>query len=543
MILNFFAPLPSTLLKFLLIVSSGLWLYAEIHCRLPLLRGILFKKEPEIIFDTPFRVQSDHLPVLLLIKDAHWFPVTLKKVAIQVFASSRQLLRTYLFSEETPIQQKWYSREYHLDLAPFKGQTVTLNCQAEIQQGRRTRVIINDNYPQVSHAPFRVYLDPEHLPTADGLVWGEIHAHMRWTEDQVEFGVPPEHYPSLGRAMGLAFTAILEHSYDLDDRLDSWTKSDPSIPKWHEMQAAIAELNRRNSDFCLIPGEEVSVDNGLGINVHMGVLNAPQFFYGSGDCLERRAGYPSESHYRRIVESLPEEALAFAAHPFFRPPLSHRLIIRRDVWNHHDRLNSLSGYQLINGKLSPDVFDCLNIWRQTLLEGYHFRIFAGNDAHGNFNRFRQLVIPFFKMIEKNSQIFAEFMTGVAAPSTYSPAAFVQALKTRPLIVSNGPALTLHLTEERSMAVIGETLPVKPQSLSYQFNSSDYCGHLKNLRLYLGDLEARREQLFKEYDFAAGLTRSQQTIGLGDLPRRGYFRAEGKTRSGKVVFTNPVWYRI
>jgi hypothetical protein len=527
--------------KYLFWSTLLVWLYAELHYPLPVLRGILYKKEPEIIFDTPFRVQSDHLPVLLLIKDAHWFPIGLLRVEIQLLSSRQQLIQRFSFEENLAINAKWFGREYHLDIKNLKGQTVLVHCQATVQVGRKVRQVINDNYPQVSHAPFTVYLDPEPLPTVDGLIWGEMHAHTRWTEDQVEFGVPPEHYPSLGKAMGLHFTAILEHSYDLDDRLDSWTKTDPALPKWHEYQATIAALNRQNPDFCLIPGEEVSVDNGLGENVHLGVVNSPQFFWGMGDCLERRFGYPSELHYRTVVEQLEDDALAFAAHPFYKPPLSHRLIIRRNVWNYHDRLGTLMGFQLINGKLSPDVFECLAVWRQTLLEGYHFRLLAGNDAHGNFNRFRQLIIPFFKMHEKASQIYAEFITGVAAPKQLNPSSLVQALKTQPLIVSNGPALTLKIAAGGTEAAIGAELVGKPQRLHYHFCSSNYLGHLKNLRIFLGNLVDRQELLFKEFDYASGMSRVQQTISLADLPARGYFRAEGQTRTGKVVFTNPVWY--
>jgi hypothetical protein len=39
----------------------------------------------------------------------------------------------------------------------------------------------------------------------------------------------------------------------------------------------INSINASNPNFRIIPGEEVSVDNGLGRNVPLGVLNNPSF--------------------------------------------------------------------------------------------------------------------------------------------------------------------------------------------------------------------------------------------------------------------------
>ena len=54
-------------------------LYAETHYRvIPGIWSRLFRREPEIITDTVWRLDFGHkLPVLLLVKDAHLFPVTI----------------------------------------------------------------------------------------------------------------------------------------------------------------------------------------------------------------------------------------------------------------------------------------------------------------------------------------------------------------------------------------------------------------------------------------------------------------------------------
>lgn len=529
--------------RVLILLSSFafIWLYAEIHCRLPILKGLLYKKEPEIIFDAPYRIQTDYLPLLLLIKDAHWFPITLKEMHLHLSNLEGDVHREFTFQENCHINQKWFAREYQLDVHDLKGQTILIDCRARVKVSRRERIVHNDNYPQLSHAPLKVYIDSEPLPNAGSLIWGEIHAHAQWTEDQVEFGLLAEYIPSLARAMGLSFAAILEHSYDLDDKPDSWTKSDPSLAKWQAYQAAIATINANHSDFCLLPGEEVSVDNGRGKNVHLGLINHPVYFPGCGDSLERKWGYASELHYHRVLEQLDDNTLAFGAHPFTIPPLSQQIITQRDAWNFADRATNLTGYQIINGKLSADVARGLELWQKMLLQGYRYRIFAGNDAHGNFNRFRQVEIPFFKLREKTSQIFGEYMTGVQAAPSNNHTALIQSLKTKAVIVSNGPALLLNIANAQQSATIGDDLRGSPSTLCFHFDSSEYFGQLKNLRIMIGDLERRKERLLKNIDFPAGLTHAYQTMPLSDIPARGYLRAEGLTRKGRIVYTNPLWF--
>ena len=58
-------------------------LYAETHYRFKYFISYLKKKEPEIIADIPSRITvSESIPVLLIIKDADKYPVTIKEVSI-----------------------------------------------------------------------------------------------------------------------------------------------------------------------------------------------------------------------------------------------------------------------------------------------------------------------------------------------------------------------------------------------------------------------------------------------------------------------------
>ena len=55
--------------------------YAEIHFKYSF--SLYYKKEPEIIFDTPYRLTPNKsLPISLIIKDSHLYPIEINKIEI-----------------------------------------------------------------------------------------------------------------------------------------------------------------------------------------------------------------------------------------------------------------------------------------------------------------------------------------------------------------------------------------------------------------------------------------------------------------------------
>jgi len=525
----------------------GYWLgpvllYAEMHYRLKFLKGRLYKKQPEIIFDTPRRIQSADLPVVLIIKDAHWFPITLKEVRLNISSPFDSDLRgEYIFTENLAIGQQWFSREYYLDVSKFRGHILNIDCLAIVECAKHSLVIRNDNYAGLSQSHLSVFVDPEPLPAESGWLWGDLHCHSEWTSDQVEFGLPLVSLPALAGAMGLSYCGLVEHSYDLDDQPNSWTQNDPEVRKWSGYRRAVQAINASRPDFTLIPGEEVSVDNGLGRNVHLAVLDNPEFFPGTGDGLEHSAGYASELTYLRVLEKTDPQALVFAAHPFTQPPLSQRIIARRGTWNIHDHLKRLDGWQILNGQAGQEFSTGRKIWIQQLLSGQRAFIYAGNDAHGNFNRFRQVKIPLLNMHEHDRQVFGEFRTGVKIDRAAGRKALVANLKSGSVIVSNGPFINLTAIDSRMRRYgIGQSLPSQPINLTVTAHSSDYYGTIRLIRLFLGNLDRQAEEI-KTFKISAGIFRKMLNLNLPNLPDRGYLRAEMETKSSKFALTNPIWF--
>jgi len=513
------------------------------HYRLKFLRGRLYKKQPEIVFDTPRRVQTDQLPVVLVIKDAHWFPVTLRETRIAITSSfDDSICEKQVFNENIPVNKRWFTRTYFLDVYKFRDHLLDIDCEAVIEYNGRSVVIRNDNYTGLSQAPFKVFIDPDPLPGEKGWEWGDLHCHSSWTTDQVEFGLPPAAIPDLARSMGVSFCGLAEHSYDLDDLPDSWTKNDPFFHKWKDYLTEINSINASNPSFRIIPGEEVSVDNGLGRNVHLAVLNNPEFFPGSGDGLEKSIGFPSGMSYPQVLEKAGPQALLFAAHPFTHPPFLQWLIARRGVWNRHDQLRRLNGWQILNGCPAHDFEVGRRFWIEKLLTGSHTYIYAGNDAHGNFNRFRQIRIPLLSMYEHEHQVFGEFLTGVQTEPGQGIDKLTAELITGPVIVSNGPFINMIASGHNQQSYhIGENLPATPLKLKIFASSTRYFGKIRRINIFCGNLTTSNEILLKTFEFIHGTERQIIALPIDIYYSSGYFRAEIVTQSGKFGLTNPIWF--
>ncbi|PIS27661.1 MAG: hypothetical protein COT43_09090 [Candidatus Marinimicrobia bacterium CG08_land_8_20_14_0_20_45_22] len=519
-----------------------IFMYAEIHYRLPFFKGFLYRKQPEIIFDAPHRIESDSLPVLLMIKDANWFPVKLLSVTVKIKSPiSGKILSEKSCDEIIDISQKWFVKFYNLDVHSWKDERIFIECQATVQIRNRVITVKNDNYRTASHADFSIFIDSEPLPSPKDWIWGDLHCHSSWTEDQVEFGVPAEAIEPIASSMGISFCTLVEHSYDLDDLDGTWTKRDPNLPKWKISRETIRNLNIQYPNFRIIPGEEVSTDNGIGKNVHMVVLNDDQYYPGEGDALEKSLAKASELYYGKILESVPEKALVFAAHPYADPPFFHKLGLKRGSWNYWDSHRKLGGLQFMNGIMENEYERGKREWIRQLLRGRHSYVYAGNDSHGNFNRYRQIYMPMFCLNEKPTQKFGEHRTGLKAAATEDADSLTAKLKTGQVISTNGPFANISIQNENKREFyIGENV-VKPQSISVQAISSRYFGNLRQIRLYLGDLDHRQEVLYRTISSLSSFSRKTVSIPVENLPTSGYFRAEVETNQNKIALTNPIWF--
>ncbi len=512
-------------------------MYSEIHYKLPWFRGFLYKKQPEILFDMPKRIVGNQLPVLLMVKDSNRFPVHVEQFKFRVFKNGRAV-KSESKRINKSLAQLFYHQLFTFDVTQFAGQDIRVDCTLVVEANNRYRDVKNHNLTRKFSSTFSVYVDTEKLTIPDDWKKGDMHVHSNYTEDQVEFGAPLPAYLKMGRALNLDFIGVLDHAYDFDDVPGTWNFKDENFTKWKNFKKEVEKLNDENDRFTIIPGYELSVDNGLGENVHMAVLNNNEIFQGAGDAMENYKAYASKLYYRNVLDKLEENSLAFAAHPNAPQKFLHRKILKRGQWNAHDFTDKLAGYQILNGNTGGEFYKGKAIWIQKLLSGKKISVFAGTDAHGNFNYNLAIKYPLLSMKQSENHIFGEFFTFLKSGIDQSPSNLTATAKKGASVISNGPFLNLEIRNENTIYSIGDRIDFLPEKIYISAASTDYFGRVDFIRLIVGNCKNKSENSLelrdidkKEYDQSLGIKLSD-----GD----SYIRAEIKTVKGKIALTNPIW---
>ena len=529
----------------------GLILYTEMHYRFWWKGSRYFRRQPEILADIPHRVDpQEKIPLLILVKDADRFPVHLDQIQVTLSQEGKQD-ETRNISVDEDIHEHWWHRNLQLERSNYQGE-IHINIEFQYRINGRSFTCVNHNLKLLKSRPLRVYLADEKLPGDNSVQWGDLHYHSNYTEDMVEFGAPLAATLDACNALGLNFVCITDHSYDLDDKYGSWKESDPELLRWKASRDEIIRLNQQTqaSPF-LVPGEELSLHNHRGRNIHALILNNKNFIPGQGDGAEKPLDFSCEFNTDSVYDELEENAVCIAAHPFIPVPFFEWLLVKRGKWEDDDIINDrLSGYQILNGALDAGFYTGRKIWIQHLLKGNKKYIYAGNDAHGNFNLFRQIATPMLSLVEKEEQILGECRTGVFPETPGDLASTLSALKSGNCMITNGPFLNMKLVTSDAEIQLGGTLildndPIKDAELIVNCLSSREFGVLQNLKVFQGITGATAETLFFQKDFTdEGLYHFREEL---DLTNAGdcYLRAELETISwgGKrLAMTNPIWIK-
>lgn len=502
-------------------------LYPEIHYRFRLFPfSRYYRRAPEIIADAPRRLEPGRpLPLLLLIKCAHRFPLRLEGIEIEARVRDRLIRKRIAIGES--LNAPYWSRIEFLDLpdeAPAVWE-VEVHWQIELQ-GRFYR-IHTDNLPGLSAAPLKVIQSGHPLPRRESWLLGDLHVHTASTEDQVEFGAPLEAYPRLGSAQGLAFAFAADHAYDLDDLPGSWIESDPHLICFRRRDAALEKLNERHRpDFTLLPGFELSAGNAENRNVHLLLVGQRDFLPGSGDSAERWLRTRPDLPVREVLSRCGDGVLPIAAHPMVKPSWLEKFLLSRGRWEQADLEDDrLSGMQVWNGDRTADFEAGVKRWVEGLLQGKRWQIVAGSDAHGNFNRYREVGFPMLKLAESGNHVFGQCWTGVRLNAGAWPEEIVRALRSGPSLVSDGPFAELEIVPSEAEA-----------KLRVSALSSPEFGALSSVTVYQGIPGEDQERLLFLENLPGGYDWENE-IPLPEA--EGYVRMEAATKEGRRCLTNAI----
>ncbi|MCB0282755.1 MAG: CehA/McbA family metallohydrolase [Calditrichae bacterium] len=514
--------------------------YASTYYRFKYFFSFLKKRHPQIVADIPHRVNKNKpLPVLLIVKNSDVYKAAIEEICIIL---DDKIIKKQKLNIQ-PDCDYWDS-VFKLEVSEYSDGYHQINIQVSYTIGKHSFSCFNDNYRSTSHKPIPCYFSSDDLPGFPGYLKTETHSHSNYTNDQIEFGASIGASLELGKAIGLDCICITDHSYDLDDLPDNFLINDPDLSKWKDFRKTVAELNQTNPEMLIIPGEEVSVRNKDKETVHMLVYNSDRYFEGSGDSGEKWFKYFSQYHISEVTSLLPDNALAFAAHPTETIPTTHKFLLNRNEWNVEDaRDKNLTGVQIINGHGEDKLAKAIQFWKSLLLQGYKKYALAGNDAHGNYGRNRSIQIPFISISETYTQIFGNWRTDVfLGKKDRSVKNFIQALKNGNYSMSNGPALDMKIINNDNTEYTSGSTVSNPHSILLKAKSTKEFGQLEKYYIYHGDIKNSQEVVYKS-GTCTDIYELEIKVPIESISQKGYFRAEIQSRGPKghhFAFTNPIW---
>ncbi len=512
-------------------------LYAETHYRFKYFFSYLKKREPEIIIDIPSRLQKGELlPILLIVKDANKYPVEIQ--TLTVFENEQPLES---FQIQKHIEQAYFDTINKMSTSRLETGNHNFSIEVRYRIGKKTKRCISDNHRGTSHNPLRIYISEDPLPRLGDCLYGETHCHSNYTSDQVEFGASLSATAIMAEYLGLDFFCAADHSYDMDDYEDNYLLNDPDLKKWKKFKAEVQRINKAKNKVLIIPGEEVTVRNTRRQNVHLLVYNSEEFYPGSGDSGEKWFKTYSESSIEDIIKLKRQHVFYFAAHPAESPPFLQKIFINRGEWRNDDcRIPGLNGLQFING--GEDIYKLKgrDLWIRQLLSGYKLIGLAGNDAHGNFSKFRQVGFPFFTMREHHLHLFGVWRTGVYCDGKEITVDNVLGqLGNGNCYLTNGPALQMRVQSANVWYPMGSSCNA-PSKLRLESLSTGEYSPLENIQIIVGDVTRGEEKILFKKEFEKEIFQNSFEFTFTDLPVNGYIRSEIKTQEGFLALSNPIW---
>jgi hypothetical protein len=515
------------------------FLYAETHYRFKYFFSWLKKSEPEIIADIPSRIKKGiQLPVLIIVKDSDKYNIDLFR--IEIYDN-----KNIIFYQEinTKLNQPYYDKIFFIDTSELDIGKHDVNVKIIYKTKNKTKSCINDNHRGTKHKPLPIFISADSLPVFNGCIYGETHSHSVYTSDQLEFGASLKCTSVLAESMGLNFFCATDHSYDLDDEVNNYLMNDTNLPKWNKFLREAEQQNTANTNFKIITGEEATLHNYRNRNIHCLIYNSVKFYPGKGDSGEKWLNPFSDLTINDVLNDAGDKTLVFAAHPVEPVPFLQRLLIRRDNWHEEDCKHSrLNGLQFANGGPQKYFEKGKKLWIKLLLEGIKLIGLAGNDAHGNFARYRQVSFPFIKMKENYFHLFGVWRTGVYIhQKKINTSSILESIKNGNCFITNGPALQFQALFNSKMNLMGSKCEQIDKLEIYAKSSAEY-GRITKIMLYNGAIGTESEKILVSENLNEPKIEFDFDFVVEKQIENGYFRCEIETELNKKALSNPIWYK-
>ncbi len=510
--------------------------YAETHFLFPVLPVSRYRRSfPEIIADSPRRVEpGHHLPVLIIVKDAHRWQITLNSVIIRWCDRS---LPPMEFPINEQIDRPYWSYLLSIPTESLPKKQLDFDVIIKASRNNQDHIITNHNYVGISPKPLTVNISQHPFPKPSGWVVGDLHVHTRYTDDQVEFGAPVTATALIAQAQGLDFYAATDHSYNLDDTWTNPLKNDPNLPKYKALNTEIEHWNRdRGGTLTVIPGEEVSSGNQRDRNLHLLVLGPGNFIPGKGDSAEAWLPKPPDLSTQHIVSTLNDQRVALAAHPEVDFPYLERLLLGRGCWEPADfRHQNLTGIQIVRGHDSIPFRHGVNLWIRLLLQGLRLTLTAGSDAHGDFNRYIYVRTPMLTLGQRSHPVFGEALTLLPAPDSVDVPSLISQIRYGTTGITNGPGIGLTFRDNHgTWYSIGNDVPQRDGTAALNIITTPEFGPIDSIWLWAGNRKLHAEELAWFHQPSSNTYQFEREIPIRMHKHWNYLRAEVHTKGEREI---------
>ena len=507
-------------------------LYAETHFRF--FKGfpsLLFRREPEVIFDLPRRLGPGcDLPIMLLLNDIDRFPAEVVDVQVTVSHGPQTArvisvgaLNASLLSHPLGFQSACYLFTVPRD--DLHTGVMYINARATIRLRNRTVLVLNDNLFGTTKFSFRCEVSDQQFPGQSECSYGDLHIHSQFSQSHVEFGPPVQVIGAMSEAYGLDFAAVTDHSYDLFCSMTDYLAPDGSQERWRRMEQSITQCTSKT---LLIPGEEVSCLNDKGLAVHLLGLGLHRPVPGSLDGARKGRSRETQLTVEQCVDDIHDQGgVAFAAHPGSHAGLLQRLLLSRGTWTEADMCKKLDGLQALNGAFERKWSAGKALWLQKLRKGSQLSLAAGNDCHGDFNRYRCIKTPFLSIGESQGQFFGASRTGIYGKHLSIPS-LLNALAKGQTFVTNGPFLDI-VDRSIGRSLIGRSSETHSNNVEVVAVGSSETGAVLNVKVWGLPEASNTEVLVLSKSYDGNLKEQREPLALADGSRFRYLRAELTTR--------------
>jgi hypothetical protein len=526
-------------------------LYAETHFRFfRLFPSLLYKKIPEVLFDLPRRLSpGKDLPVVLILNDIDRFPTECKEVKIVVSQKNMSpILFQFIDLQKNIIEHPFSFQSkvfvFFIPRIKLKNGLCHINCSVNIKTGKKPQTIINDNLTTSSKLPFSCFIADEALPGNECCSYGDLHVHSHFSQSHVEFGPPVQIIDLFTTSYGADFSTVTDHSYDLECSMDNYLLPDPTLQRWKLLKNEISKKSIVNT---FVLGEEISCLNSKSNAVHLCGFGLEEYIPGAIDGARKKKPFRQQLSISETISLLhKQEGVAFAAHPGSSPGFMQRLFLKRGKWTCKDLSDDIDGIQAINNGFGISWQRAKVLWVKELLKGKKLSLIAGNDCHGDFNRYRYLSIPFISIKEIFNRYFCSSMTGTYE-KIKTQKQLIEILKNGRTFVTTGPMLCLSSSDSIKDCIIGNNINnFNKEYLTIIIKSTYEFGTPQCVKLFLGIFSDKNEKIhFLKHLKNDGLNVTIQVPISSIRGKKGYLRAEAEciTQDGTMHYsaTSPYYF--